>query len=186
MQCQEPTPVSGQRRTQAYAKMAAEEAPRATAYAPAQEIEEPESRVAQIKQNEVKTHGGTPGCPGCKAIITGKGRNHHSLECRRRFEQLLQKDAKSKLRFDRAAERRLQGITKRAMAMDPDAAAASSNAAGASGSGATVEQKQTEIAAQNAKDLAAGTTTPTTMQSERREDQRCKCRTAATPRRLSR
>ena len=153
---QEPIPGSGQRRIQAYAKIATGDAPRTVQYAPAPESDEPEVRAAQIKQGEVSTHGGTPGCPGCKAIITGKGRNHNSLECRRRFEQLLQKDAKSKLRFDRAAERRLEGITKRAMAMDPDAAAASSNATGASGSGATAEQKQTEIAAQSAKDLAAG------------------------------
>ena len=48
------------------AKMAAEEAPRATAYAPFPEIEEPEIRAAEIKQNEIKTHGGTPGCPGRK------------------------------------------------------------------------------------------------------------------------
>lgn len=152
---QEPTPGSGQRRIQAYAKIAAEETPRVTAYAPAPEIEEPETRAAQIKQNEVKTHGGTPGCPGCKAIITGKGRNHHSFECRRRFEELLRQDAKSKLRFDRAAERRLEDITRRAMAMDPDATA-SSNAAASSGSGATIEQRKTEVDAQNSRELEAG------------------------------
>ena len=92
---QEPTPGSGQRRIQAYAKIAAEETLRVTAYAPAPEIEEPEIRAAQLKQNEVKTHGGTPGCPGCKAIMTGKGRNHNSFGCRQRFEQLLRHDAKS-------------------------------------------------------------------------------------------
>ena len=67
---QENTPGSGQRRIQAYANVATKEAPRATAYAPVPEIDEPEIRAAQIKQNEVKTLGGTPGCPGRKAITT--------------------------------------------------------------------------------------------------------------------
>ena len=86
----------------------------------------------------------------------GKGRNQHSFACRRRFEELLRQDAKSKLRFDRAAERRLEGITKLAMAMDPDAAAASSNAAGASGSGSTAEQRSADVNAQNAKAVVDG------------------------------
>ena len=115
---QERTPGLGQRRIQAYAKMAAEEAPRATAYALDQEIEEPEIRAAQIKQNEDKTHGGTPGCTGCKAIMTGKGRNHNSFGCRQRFGQLLRQDAASKLRFKRAAVRRSEGITRRGIAME--------------------------------------------------------------------
>ena len=153
---QEPTPGSGTRRIQAYAKQATDDAPRTAAYAPAPETEEPEVRAAQIKQNEVKAHGGTPGCLGCKAIIMGKGRNQHSFECRRRFEELLRQDAKSKLRFDRAAERRLEGITKLAMAMDPDAAAASSNAAGASGSGSIAEQRSADVNAQNAKAVVDG------------------------------
>ena len=159
---QEPTPGSGMRRIQAYARRSADDAPRTAAYAPAPESEEPEVRAAQIKQNEVKAHGGTPGCLGCKAIIMGKGRNQHSFECRRRFEDLLRQDAKSKLRFDRAAERRIDGITRRAMAMDPDAmdpktaASSSSNTAGASGSGATIEQRNADVDDQNAKELATG------------------------------
>ena len=96
---QEPKPVSGQRRIQAYAKLAAEETPRTVVYAPAPEIEEPETRAAQIKQNEVRIYGGTPGCFGCKAIHTGKGRNHYNFAWRQRFKQLLRQDSKSKLRF---------------------------------------------------------------------------------------
>ena len=153
---QEPTPGSGQRRIQAYARIAPDEAPRSTTYAPAPDIEEPEVRAAQIRQDEVRAHGGTPGCLGCKAIVMGKGRNAHTFECRRRFEELLRQDAKSKLRFDRAAERRMDGITKRAMAMDPDAAASSNNAAGASGSGATAADRSSDISAQNSKSLEDG------------------------------
>ena len=153
---QEPTPGSGQRRIQAYARIAPDEAPRSTTYAPAPDIEEPEVRAAQIRQDEVRAHGGTPGCLGCKAIAMGKGRNAHTFECRRRFEELLRQDAKSKLRFDRAAERRMDGITKRAMAMDPDAAASSNNATGASGSGATAAERSSDISAQNSKSLEDG------------------------------
>ena len=83
---QEPTPGSGQRRIQAYARIAPDEAPRSTTYAPAPDIEEPEVRAAQIRQNEVRAHGGTPKCLGCRAIVMGKGRNAHTFECRRRFE----------------------------------------------------------------------------------------------------
>ena len=160
---QEPTPGSGQRRIQAYARIAADDAPRSIAYAPAPETEEPETRAAQIKQHEVRTHGGTPGCPGCRAAQTGKGRNQHTFECRKRFGQLLRQNAKSKLRFERAAERRLDGITKRAMAMEPSEieAAASSGATAegsnaASGSGATAGERSADIGIQNAKALDDG------------------------------
>ena len=153
---QEPTPGSGTRRIQAYAKRAADDEQRTVIYAPAPEIEEPEARAAQIKQHEVKLHGGTPGCPGCNAIQTGKGRNHHSFECRQRFERLLRSNSKSKMRFERAAERRLEGITKRAMAMEPAEPEAATNSNAASGSGATAEEKSADISAQNAKAVEDG------------------------------
>ena len=69
---QEPTPGSRQRRIQANAKIAAKDAPRNAAYAPAPEIEQPETRAAGIEQSEVRLHVGTPGCLACKAIQTGK------------------------------------------------------------------------------------------------------------------
>ena len=62
-------------------------------------------------------HGGMDKCPGCTAIKHGKYRANHTTECRQRFERILQQDNRSKQRFERATERRLQGITKKAMEM---------------------------------------------------------------------
>ena len=40
----------------------------------------------------------------------------HIPECRQRFERILQQDARAKQRFDKAHERRMEGITRKAMA----------------------------------------------------------------------
>ena len=117
---EEPVPGSGSRKLQAYAKKATEEAPGSVAYAPAPEVEEPEPRAAKVTQKDVEEHGGSDRCPGCTAIKNGKYRAKHTTECRRRFERLLQQDDKARLRFERATERRLQGITKKAMEMQEE------------------------------------------------------------------
>ena len=117
---EEPVPGSGSRKLQAYAKKATEEAPGSVAYAPAPEVEEPEPRAAKVTQKDVEEHGGSDRCPGCTAIKNCKYRAKHTTECRRRFERLLQQDDRARLRFERATERRLQGITKKAMEMQEE------------------------------------------------------------------
>ena len=60
------------------------------------------------------------------------------------------------MRFERAAERRLEGITKLAMAMEPKEPEATANSNAASGSGATAEERSADISTQNAKAVEDG------------------------------
>ena len=167
----EPVPGSGSRRLQAYAKKVTEAASGPVAYAPAPEVEEPEVRAAKVTQKNVEEHGGSDRCPGCTAIKHGKYRAKHTTECRQRFERILQHDAKAKQRFERATERRLQGITKKAMEMHEEveekaaalskatqeaAKATAATSGPSSGSGMTDHQRRSGVDDQNEKALQEG------------------------------
>eukprot|EP00973_Karenia_brevis_P079992 11098794-Karenia_brevis.AAC.1 len=53
-------------------------------------------RVVRAKsQREVrKEHRHTPGCPGCSALRRGMAYQPHSPECRKKFEEVLENEAK--------------------------------------------------------------------------------------------
>ena len=70
----------------------------------------------------------------------------HTFECRQRFEKLLKEDVRAKQRFERAAERRLTGITNRAMAMDPTAPSNTPTVLPAEAGGAEVRADTTTAA----------------------------------------
>ena len=51
----------------------------------------PVVRASNIYKGDVETHGPTPGCKACNAILIGSERRHpHSDECRLRFETIFQ------------------------------------------------------------------------------------------------
>ena len=91
-------------------------------------------------------------------------------ECRQRFERILKQDARAKQRFDKAHKRRMEGITKKAMAMHAeveetkaqdtnaeasmqDKAAAGGRGGGSSGSGCTDAQRRASVQAQKSKNF---------------------------------
>ena len=66
----------------------------------------PEPRQAKILKTDVERFGPTAGCPACRAIAAGKPwRSAHSLDCRKRMDELMVGDVEGKRRLDRAAER---------------------------------------------------------------------------------
>ena len=172
----EPIPGSGSRHITAFAKKAQDETSKDAVYIPAPEpTEEPEVRAAKVCKQDVETHGGSERCPGCKALKHGTYRAKNIPECRQRFERILQQYARAKQRFDKAHERRMEGITRKAMAMqaqveetetqdtnekastqDNAAAGGRGGGSGSAGSGATAAQRRGEVQAQNERELQAG------------------------------
>jgi hypothetical protein len=111
-----PVPGAVGRRIPAFAKKFEDTEGEKVVFAQAPEEAEPEVRVAKIYKEDVEEHGPTPKCPGCRALKNGsKYRAKHSDECRTRFEALLSETDAGKKRFEAARERRLEGITKKAM-----------------------------------------------------------------------
>ena len=137
---EEPIPGMSGRRIPAYTKKYQQEPDEKAVYVPAQEPEV-DPRKAKVQKTDVDEHGPTEKCPGCRAHVSGKYRNRHTDECRQRFEKLLHQTEKGRRRFESATERRLNAITKKAMAMqdqvEKEAATMSARGSGASGSGLT-------------------------------------------------
>ena len=53
----------------------------------------------KILKTDVKKHGATPGCAGCRAAITDKTwRSAHTAECRARMAALMMEDDESRAR----------------------------------------------------------------------------------------
>ena len=146
----EPMPGSTTRpkhRLVAYAKRIPDERVTTSTYVPAAEpADVPECRAAKIFQRDIEAFGGSEKCPGCKAAKSGKYKMSHTFECRQRFEKLLKEDVRAKQRFERAAERRLTGITNRAMAMDPTAPSNTPTVLPAEAGGAEVRADTTPAA----------------------------------------
>ena len=141
---EEPVPGSSNRRITAFAKKHQAESTEKTVYMPAPEMVDPETRAAHIHHSDMMEHGASDKCPGCRALKSGKYRAKHTLECRQRFEAILSQSEKGKKRFEAAAERRQDAITKKAVelqgkieadqAMADTKAAADGSQAAASGS----------------------------------------------------
>ena len=63
-------------------------------------------RSWNIYKSDIATHGVTLGCPGCKAITTGKQPQSHTIECRVRIEEAIAETAERKIRLTRAILRK--------------------------------------------------------------------------------
>ena len=131
---------------------------------PEEEHEKIREEVAQalprsflIKMADLDEHGFTSGCSGCRAIIAGRGRQHHSTECRRRLEDAMKNREKVKEAKWRENEFIAKAVEKdnmekkRARAGDGDGNASSSADGGrpggateASGSGAEKTEGETK------------------------------------------
>ena len=72
--------------------------------------EVPIPRHVRIHKSDLKAHGFTARCEGCRAALTGRPSRPHSEECRKRLEQLMKDDPKTKAQqarvddFERVAQ----------------------------------------------------------------------------------
>ena len=155
----EPVPGAANRRITAFAKKHRLEPAEKVVYVPMQEPEV-EPRRAKVQKTDVDEHGPTEKCPGCRAHTTGKYRAKHTDECRKRFETILSESVRGKRRFEAAAERRLNAITKKACemqeAIEKAETAAATASSTASGSGLTPKERSQEVTDQNNRELAKG------------------------------
>ena len=155
----EPVPGAANRRITAFAKMHQLEPAEKVVYVPMFETEV-EPRRAKVQKTDVDEHGPTEKCPGCRAHTTGKYRAKHTDECRKRFETILSESVRGKRRFEAAAERRLNAITKKACemqeAIEKAETAAATASSTASGSGLTPKERSQEVTDQNNRELAKG------------------------------
>ena len=156
---EEPLPGSNSRRIPAFANKYKEANLEKIAYAPMPATEEEQDpRRAKIQKEDIETYGPSEKCHGCKAQVTGKYRSKHTDECRSRFEKILAQDEKGRRRFEAAATRRLDAITKKACELqdkiekqaaaatpDPDPSRSGQQGSSASGSVITAEQRSEEI-----------------------------------------
>ena len=79
-------------------------------YAPSQE---PPLKVRglYVQRKDVKEHGPTPQCIGCRALTTpGMGTRTHTNDCRQRFELLLAQSESGKARVDKVNEKMTEAI----------------------------------------------------------------------------
>ena len=104
---QEPVPGSGSSKMHAYAKPKDDAAVQAPKFEPRKVDEIPEVRAFYIHKRDLDAHGGTPGCPGCRALLTvgSRHRAKHTVECRKRLEELLMKTEEGARRLGRVSER---------------------------------------------------------------------------------
>ena len=58
-------------------------------------------RSREIYKSYIATHGVTPGCPGCRAITTGKQPQPHTMECRVRMEEAIAETDEGKIKLTR-------------------------------------------------------------------------------------
>ena len=146
----EPVPGSGSHKLHAYAKNKDETDVRAPKFEPRRPDEPAEVRPLYIKKTDVEELGPTPGCPGCRALLTpgSRGRAKHTAECRARLEEALSKTEEGAKRVERANERVTRELAERGeaiMAKQAEERDANASAEAASGSGTSDEQRQREL-----------------------------------------
>ena len=101
-------PVPGQmgRRMPAYSRRHHATAPTDDSTNPQERGDQQSTRNWKVYRQEVLDNGGTPGCPGCRAIIRGIGtRAGHTQRCRDRLEAILMATPEGRARIERARER---------------------------------------------------------------------------------
>ena len=76
-----------------------------------------------IQKSDLEQHGYTAGCPGCRSLLSGRVRQMHSADCRRRFELILKDEPKAKaarLRENQWLEKVLETEDRKRKASMPD------------------------------------------------------------------
>ena len=107
---EEPVPGGSGRRIAAFAKQFRESStkPGETTFVPMPEPE-PDVRAVHITKEDLKKHGGTERCPGCRALGgPGYHRAKHTTECRKRFEPLLAQTESGRKRVESAHNRKME------------------------------------------------------------------------------
>ena len=127
----EPIPGSGQSKIRAFARQKENTDEKDAKFAPPPERTEPEVRPTYIYKKDVEEHGPTEGCPGCRAAMnpTSSFRAKHSVECRKRFEEIMKQSEDGKRRVEKAEERMNKAVAKKFEDLMQE------DAGGASGSG---------------------------------------------------
>ena len=148
----EPIPGSGSTRIVAYSKHREDKEKTQPEFQPRQIGEDPEIRKTYIYKSDIEKMGATEGCPGCRALMTpgSKFRAKHTLECRKRVEEELNKTEEGRKRVDRASERMTQAIVNKSKEFmesadekgTPAAERGGQEEGGASGSGLTEDQRR--------------------------------------------
>ena len=88
---------------------------------PPQTEERMRSRSTHIRIADVKAHGATDGCRGCRALLAGKSRAMHSADCRARLEEAMLNDPATASRVKRARDRIQEDINlDREMGEEPE------------------------------------------------------------------
>ena len=118
-----PVPGRADRRSPAYARKFAktQEQREAPVFVPQPEVEEPEIRVRNFKilKTDIREHGPTDNCPGCRAVQRNATyKAAHTAECRARFEGLLKQSEGGRARLGRADDRITHAMV-RQEGMDP-------------------------------------------------------------------
>ena len=105
----QPVPGQAYRRSPAYSRRAGSSAA-AGEFVRQPMPEQPNIRNWKIYRRDIEEHGGTPGCPGCRAVTHGmSGHAPHTALCRERIQGLIMETEEGRGRIDRAAERATAG-----------------------------------------------------------------------------
>ena len=105
----QPVPGQANRRSPAYSRRAGSSAA-AGEFVRQPMPEQPIIRNWKIYRRDIEEHGGTPGCPGCRAVTHGmSGHAPHTALCRERIQGLIMETEEGRGRIDRAAERATAG-----------------------------------------------------------------------------
>ena len=108
----EPVPDSGEHKLKAYVQHkhgntgAPAEMP---TFVPQEDVPR-RTRKMQILKTDIREHGASDGCAGCRAALADKRGTEHSEACRTRLEELIGATDAGKDRIDRAMERMTKAI----------------------------------------------------------------------------
>ena len=116
----EPVPGVGSTRIPAFARKF--ELPKSANEFVQVPMPEVEVRAAYIYRGDLETHGATPGCPGCRALLdNNRFRAKHTAECRIRLEELISQSEAGKARLERASSRMTHAIVAESKGWSPRA-----------------------------------------------------------------
>ena len=102
---QRPQPTIDSRRITTFAKKKIQDKEQEDAglRPPIVNIPAPETRNMRITKQDVRTHGATPGCAGCRAVMADKlWYSAHFAVCRQRMEAAMASDPDGRRRLEMA------------------------------------------------------------------------------------
>ena len=93
-------------RSPAFSRKSGNQERRDGLYAPQDPDVIPGVRDWKIYKKDIEMHGPSDGCAGCKAIVTGSlSKQPHTINCRRRLQELIMETEEGRMRVQRAAQR---------------------------------------------------------------------------------